>query len=96
MKRRFLFILTFVLGFTGCKISGSPDDTGPLACQTQIIVAHAVPNTVAPGDTVRFVCEPMTKVQCVIICKRHDSRIGIACNKYSDWLTKHIHLRLNE
>ena len=56
MKRLFILTVFFLLAVVGCKISGIPDDTGPIAYQTQILKAYAVPNTVAPGDTVQCVC----------------------------------------
>ena len=56
MKWRALFIIFFLLGFSGCKISGPKTSTGPLANQTAILSAKAVPDIVAPGDTVQFIC----------------------------------------
>ena len=50
--------ITFLFLFTtlGCKISGPKTSTGPLANQTAILSAKAVPDIVAPGDTVQFIC----------------------------------------
>ncbi len=55
MKWRALFIFLFLLGFAGCKING-PNDTGRESHQTIILSARAIPDVVAPGDTVQFVC----------------------------------------
>lgn len=51
-----LFTTFLLLAETGCKLKGFGDSGGPIAYQTQILNAYAVPSTVAPGDTAKFVC----------------------------------------
>ena len=58
LKRRVLIILLFFVAEAGCKIkiNAYEDYGGPIGYQTNILAAYATPNTVAPGDTARFVC----------------------------------------
>ena len=55
-----LFIsITLLAVVSGCgHFPGAPDSGGTenRPPQTQILKAYAVPDTVAPGDTARFVC----------------------------------------
>jgi len=55
MKLVILIAVFFVLAEAGCKISGA-GESNIVGYQTQILKAYAVPSTVPPGDTARFVC----------------------------------------
>ncbi len=55
MKRLIWSCVALLVFLASCSLKGF-NDTGPIAYQTEILDAYAIPKTVAPGDTTQFVC----------------------------------------
>jgi len=50
-------MLLFLFAETGCKLNvGGRSNPGDPPDQTRILKTYAIPSTVAPGDTAKFVC----------------------------------------
>ncbi len=56
LMKRLIWPYVGLLAFLiSCSLKGF-NDSGPIAYQTEILAAYAIPKTVAPGDTTQFVC----------------------------------------